>query len=113
MVQRRGNNPAGHGLSGHGLSGACARHPDHAGTVLRHGRFGHVQQFHIENQVRFGGNSGMSRIGARAPPRAIGQLPGNEQTTLAAHLHSFKALAEARNQASSALRKAEGLRHSL
>ena len=55
----------------------------------------------------------MSRIGAWTPPRAIGQLPGNEQTALAAHLHSLKALAEAWNQTSSALRKAEGLRHSL
>lgn len=47
----------------------------------------------------------MRRIWPRHAAHTIRQLPRNEQPALATHLHSGKALIEARNQAAKSLRK--------
>jgi hypothetical protein len=49
-------------------------------------------------------------IGTGTALCSIGQLPGNEEATLAANLHACESLVEAGNQAAHPLRKCHGLR---
>src|SRR5271165_2666951 len=59
-------------------------------------------QFDIEDQVGFGGD----RAASRCP---VGQLPGNEETALAANAHSIEALIPAGDDAMPALDEFKGL----
>jgi hypothetical protein len=52
----------------------------------------------------------MGSVGAGPAFGAIGELPGDEETALAADLHAVEALIEAGNEAAHALGKCEGLR---
>lgn len=73
-------------------------------------KIGDINQLDIENEIGLGGNAGVGRIGAGTSARAVRQFPRDEETALAADLHSLKALIESRNNAAETLRKADGLR---
>jgi len=77
--------------------------------LRRLGHFGYVHQLDIEDQVRFGRDTGVVRRVARNVARSVGKLPGNEEPALAANLHSGKSLVKAGDQAAIALREGQGL----
>src|ERR1035437_6724123 len=69
-----------------------------------------IHQFNIEEEIGLCWNAWMRLVRPRTPERAVGQLPGDEKTALAADLHSRKALVKPRNHAAQALGEADGLR---
>src|ERR1035441_1201808 len=69
-----------------------------------------IHQFNVEDEIGLCWNAWMRLVRPRTPERAVGQLPGDEKTALAADLHSRKALVKPRNHAAQALGEADGLR---
>lgn len=78
-------------------------------VVGRHDQIAYIDQLNVENQIGLGWNPGVGRVGPGAAARAICQLPRDEETALAAHLHSFEALIKAGNDSAKSLRKADWL----
>ena len=86
----------------------CAH--SHAGVSGLCGHVGHINQFDVEDEIGFCGDAGMVGSVVGDGSNSIGELPGNKEAALAADLHTAKALVEAGNEASHALREWHGLR---
>ena len=84
---------------------SARRHPAHRTRRRRRRRIGHIQQFHVENQIGFRRNPRMIRTAVGNGAGSISQLPWNEDASLAAHLHAAKPLVEARNRVANSLMK--------
>jgi ABC-type polar amino acid transport system ATPase subunit len=102
------------GLGRHLLSVGHRMHSGrHIGPRRRRGHIGLFHQRDIEDQVGLRWNRRMvgSVVGNIA--QSVGQLPGNENAALAAHLHTVKALIKAHKYTSLSLRKRHRLHGSL
>ena len=93
--------------------GSCAgRHgtASWAWALRRCREVSNFDKFDVKDQIGLGRDSRMGGVGAGTAFGSISELPGNEQATLAADLHTVKTLVEAGDEASHALRKCHGLR---
>ena len=79
----------------------------HGGMILRHLEIAHIHELDVEDEVGPGGNAGVGG-GSGTAARTVGELPGNEETALAAYAHSVESLIEAGNDATEALWEADG-----
>ena len=108
---------SGRGVRWH--SGAGVRRNLRPALHGRHGRtrlhLRHVHEFHVEDEVGFGGNAREARNPRcrrrtrRLVAQPVGQLPGNEDAALASNPHAGEPGVEAGNHTAKALWQRRGL----
>ena len=77
----------------------------HPRPIRRRWHICHVHKLDIEDEVRFGWNSRMRRIGSWTSTGTVCQLPRDEQATFPDDFHACKALIKSWNQTPKALWK--------
>jgi len=97
-------------LNSAGDAGTPAWCSAHAGALRRCGHFRYIDQFNIEDEIGFCRDSGMVRTAVGDGADSVGELPGDEEATLATDLHAAKTLIKTGDEAAHALRKLHGLR---